>query len=396
MLNSLFGVGDLDLPSFANLVVTQGLEMQRFVEPSVDDNFCVIDGTETMNLVRLHAKFLSLPRRARMDFIRTTVLAPLPDIPETWEQKQRSLVPVIRDGAYLAIGELQAKLWSKDEALPFVYRELAPGLYIQLVIDTPDKMLCLDGTTLAQANVTFEAALEGARANLRARSRDAWIEIEPGLWEAPWRDSYTATRAQLPDVLQRVCPECDLLVALPTRDRLLVSDMTRPGAYERIVRAVIETDRSAYAITSRIYCLSDGALRAYQPYQADEAIVAKHREIMLVDAQTNYEKERDLHRQLGTRDFFPNLAIYQSRATGEIITRATWTLGVGGYFPPAEAIHFVWLNEQNEVVVMWEAPWETVEEHAFLARTDSPFPRWKAAYEPGIEWLDQYAKRLAR
>ena len=82
MFSSLFGVGDLDSGAFAKLVVTMGKECGRFLAPTVDpEGRYIVDGGETLSLRSAHATFLSLPRRDRLDYIRTVVLAPKSEQP---------------------------------------------------------------------------------------------------------------------------------------------------------------------------------------------------------------------------------------------------------------------------------------------------------------------------
>ena len=114
-----------------------------------------------------------------------------------------------------------------------------PGLYETAAIDSPTKMLAVTEDQLATRGITLDELLDTARMNLREISQDPFTEVAPGIWAAPWQDSYDAARLALPEVLQRVCT--DPLVAAPTRDLLFVAD--RPVSIQRMACGEGQADR---------------------------------------------------------------------------------------------------------------------------------------------------------
>ena len=400
MFRKLFGIGDLDPSAFTKLVAKTGIEMGRFTDPEVDaEEMTIKDASGMLDLHNVYNGFLNLPRRERDKFIRTVILAPLPDVPETWDDVKSMLLPVVRDGAYLTFAKLQMALAGIDsdtemKSTEISYRELAPGLYMTLVVDTPDKMLGVTDDRLKEWGVTFDQALEIAQAKLRRASTDKFEEIMPGLWVAPWTDSYAASRVMLPDVLQRVCT--NPLVALPNRDTMFVADPSSEEAFAKLVILLekVAEGNNGYCVTQRIYELQDKTLRLYQAPK-DHPAFASYERLLVGEQAVNYEREQDLHRQLGTEAFYAKMMAFAS-PEGEIITRAAWTKGVDEtYLPPAQALHLVELDDNaTEAIRMWEVPWSTAEANGLIKPTNTPLPRWKAGDFPSTAWLEQHGTLL--
>jgi hypothetical protein len=396
MWRKLFGIGDLDGAAFTKLVAKLGVEMGRLTDPEVNpEQMTIKDASGMLDLHNVYAGFLNAPRKQRETFIRTIVLAPLPDVPETWDEVKSMLLPVVRDGAYLTFAKLQVALAGQaGMAKQISYRELAPGIYVSLVIDTPDKMLGVTDDRLEAWGVTFEQALEIAQAKLRRASTDKFEEIMPGLWVAPWSDSYAAARLVLPDVLQRVCT--NPLVAVPNRDTLFVADPSVPEAFAKLVVLLdkINEGNNPYCITLRLYELHDKTLRAFAA-PADHAMSPTYQKLLVGEQASNYQREQDLHKELGTEAFYAKMLALMSPA-GEIVTRVAWTKGVDDtYLPPAQAIHFVELDDAKpEAFRLWEVPWKTAEASGLLTPTNALLPRWKVGAFPSQAWLAEHGTLL--
>jgi hypothetical protein len=397
MWRKLFGIGDLDGVKFTQLVVKLGVESGRLEAPDVDpDAMRITDKSGTMHLGNMHAAFLQVPRRRRLAYIHEVVLAPLPEIPETWEQIKPMLVPVVRDGAYLTFAPLHVAIAMHDETPPIARRPLAPGIFETLVVDTPNKMLVVSEDRLVDWNVSLAEALDAAYGNLRRLSQDEFTPLMPSLWVAPWSDSYAAARVMLPEILQRVCT--DPLVALPNRDTLLVADPSDPHAFALLVLALEKAvEGQHYPITRQIYQLEHKTLRAFTPpSDTPEEVMKIYQRLLVEEKATSYGREQELHRECGSEAFYAKLMAYESE-DGDIITRATWTKGVDlGYLPPVEAIQFIELDDsETEALRMWEVPWSTViAEPGMLTPTDAPLPRWKMGEFPSAAWLDANGTKL--
>ncbi len=397
MWSKIFGIGDLDGAKFTQLVAKIGVQTGRLEDPTVDpENMRIADKNGTMHLGNMYGAFKQMPRRKRLGYINEVVLAPLPDIPDTWEQIKPMLVPVVRDGAYLTFAPLQAAIAIQKETPPIAKRVLAPGIFETLVVDTPNKMLVVSEDRLTDWKVTFDEALDVAYSNLRRVSQDEFTPLMPGLWIAPWSDSYAAARVMLPEILQRVCT--DPLVALPNRDTLLLADPRMPAAFALLVVALEKAvEDQHYAITRQIYQLENKKLVAFAPpSDTPEEVIKIYERLLIEEKAMSYGREQELHKQYGTEAFYAKLMAYESK-DGEIITRATWTKGVDvGYLPPAQAIQFIELDEDvTEAVRMWEVPWSTViAEPGMLTPTNAPLPRWKMGEFPSVAWLDKNGKKL--
>lgn len=391
----LFGIGALDGAAFTRLVAKLGVESGRFVAPNVDaEAMRIRTANEQMALGNRHHMFLQVPRRQRLRFIQEIVLAAQPDAPKSWADVKATLVPVVRDAGYLAITPLHARTAmgeTEGKATTIASRPLATNIFETLVIDTPVQMVLVTEDRLVEWGVSLEEALDAAKDNLRRQSQAPFHRRAPGLWAAPWTDSYAAARVLLPDVLQRVCS--DPLVAIPSRDALFVGDARQPGVLAALLEGIELThENSRYLITPRIYHLDGKTLRDYTPgTDVDAELRAKYERLLVQHAISVYNQERELHEELDDDDIYAALLAYELD-TGEVITRATWTKGVEARLPPAQAIVFVELaDESPDPLGMWLVPWDVVAaEPGMLTPTDSPLPRWKTGEFPSREWLENH------
>lgn len=395
MWRKLFGVGKLSPAKFAELVVEVGVGNGVLENPQIDhEQFAIKAKGQLLNLANIYAAFVRMPRRARLPFITSFLVRP--ELPTTWEDVKPALLPVLRDGAYLTIAQLMVQLQPPDDVNldPTVARRpLVPGLFRTLVIDSPTSMAVVQERQLAEWGVDFDAAFDVAIGNLRAKSQDAFQQVAPGLWLAPWEDAFAAARLLLPEILQRVCT--DPLVCVPNRDVLIVADPTWPDAFPAIVtllEKIAEDER--YGITRTIYQLEHKTLRPFAIPAAPAEAVATYQRLRLAEQLEAYNQEQELRARLDDTAFYASLRAFE-REDGTLFTRVAWTEGADpSYLPPADLVTFIKLDGER-ATGMWEVPWDVVEATpGMLTKTDALLPRWRTSGFPAEAWLDAHGTRV--
>jgi hypothetical protein len=99
---------------------------------------------------------------------------------------------------------------------------------VGLVIDLADGMIHVTEESLPAWGVTFEEALELAKANLRRGSGGRFKKVADGVWYSPWSDEYDSSRLLLPDLLDRYEVKGELVAMAPRRDILLLTGTEHP------------------------------------------------------------------------------------------------------------------------------------------------------------------------
>jgi hypothetical protein len=385
----LFGIGRLTPEAFARRVADEARRRGRMANPVVDlEEFSIVDGDARLSLANVYRKFLELPRRARLDYLEKAIL-PEPSRVAGWDEARAVLRPVLRHGAYLRLAELQTRAARSDEEGHVIaHRPFAGALFATIAVDDEYQMAIVGDGHLVDWKVPFAEAFEIAVSNLRRVSDDPFVAIARGLWGAPWNDSYGAARLVLPEVLQRVCT--NPYVCVPDRDTLLVADPKVPGSLKMLLDFVAATPERAYALTNQVFVLEDKHLRAID-IERDDPAFPVYRELLVREAAESYEAERAT--QTENDELFYAKYIATMTPEGEIDTFATWTETVDTLLPPADAIMFVRLDDEGELVQHWKIAWDDlVGTPGLVQPTDSVLPRWRTLAFPPDAWLDAHKR----
>ncbi|MEO8704316.1 MAG: hypothetical protein ABI867_29955 [Kofleriaceae bacterium] len=401
MLGKVLGLGKPSGAEFTSLVASLGTERGYFVDPQIDPAaMTIVAANARLSLQPMYEVFLELPRKDRQRFIDEVVLGALDssqeEVPEPdWDSVRSMLLPVIRDAGYLACAALEiAQLAGDDPAPEIAYRELAPGLFTTLVIDDANHMSLVTQDMLAHWDVRFDIAFEIALAKLEGVSDAPFQQIAPGLWAAPWSDSYTAARLLLPDLVHRLC--ASPLVAIPDRNTLLVADPAAPNAFETLMGAISQAD-DPYPITRRIFQLEGETLREIAPPHTDAG--AAFARMFLDEKLEAYEREKTMHREACPYAEEVLISLKGLARGDDTFTTAVWTQHVEhGLLPPADFVLFQeWKDELGPQGAgkTWPVPWSrVVTEPSLVTATTRPLPRWKCLAFPSRVWLEQHSQPL--
>jgi hypothetical protein len=276
--------------------------------------------------------------------------------------------------------------WDHRQEPRIAHRAIAPGLFATLVIDLPDQMFVVTEDMLAAWHVRFDVAYEIAVARLEAASDAPFQELVPGLWAAPWSDSYAAARLLLPDLIQEVC--ASPLIAIPDRNTLLVADPAVPESFDNLVAAISQSE-DPKPITRRVFRLEGESLHEIvPPATAAGAVLSR---MILDDKLEAYEREKETHAAVlpDANEVLIRLKAYE-RTDETMFTTAAWTQGVEhGLLPPADIVTFV-----EGAGNVWPVAWShVVAEPSLVAPADRPLPRGSVQF-PSPAWLAQHSEPI--
>ncbi|MFL5240563.1 MAG: hypothetical protein ACJ8FY_00505 [Gemmataceae bacterium] len=153
------------------------------------------------------------------------------------------------------------KVWSRPlEGTP---------LFVNLVIDQPDTMSYVTEEMMAASELPADHWHEQALANLLKRTSPGNLEVvhaESGLSLCSTGDAYDATRSLLVETLRPNMPDAGCLLAVPSRDELLVLPLTAEALpHVHLMKLLAEKNyRSApYSVSDEVFWVRQGR---WQPF----------------------------------------------------------------------------------------------------------------------------------
>lgn len=168
---------------------------------------------------------------------------------------------LVRLGQPLRAMTEDAKVWSRplDDT----------GLFLNLVIDYPDRMCYVTAQLVEASGQPGSHWLEQAVTNLRARTQAEAFQViheESGMLLCDVADAYDSSRALLLDGLLPQSRDLGCFVALPGRDELLVLQVsTLALAHLHLLKILAEKNfRGApYPISDEVYWVHQGVWRLF-------------------------------------------------------------------------------------------------------------------------------------
>lgn len=269
-----------------------------------------------------------------------------------------NLMPVIRDGAALDLVSLQGSLSGAgpsgnfSPSKPFLGR-----LVITLVLDSEHATTSVSQDKLDQWGLSFEDALKLAIDNLRDRSATPRFTVrEEGVLVSGWHDVFDASRLLLTDMLYRLPIQGDPVVAIPSRDHLLVTgsgDARGQAMLAEMAVDILGTDTrplgyQLFRLANGQWTLLDIDTPAREPLRQ-----AAYRATMAM-----YDDQKKLLDQLHERDnidlFVASYRVFDNPTLGGFISSAQWTRDVDALLPQADYIWFYCTRGKEIVSVAWE------------------------------------------
>lgn len=224
----------------------------------------------------------NLYRRARQAGARDTWPALITDFLRTVEgigaaQEVPADLRAVADQLLVRLGNVQAPVPADR---PWAQPLAGTGLFINLVIDYPDRLCYVTESMMAASGSSPQVWLQRALENLHARTPADCLPIvhpETGIRLCALGDSYDSSRALL---LDRLMPEVGpdgLFVALPVRDQLLALTVSREAlGHVHLLRGYAQKSYRTlpYPISDQVFWVREGEWHLFAiTLQPDQVII---------------------------------------------------------------------------------------------------------------------------
>lgn len=313
-----------------------------------------------IHLYNAHADACRQPPSRRAQVIERYLSAFLDTATADVDKSPARLLPIVRFRAVFESTPLLHRVSGHafDASLAVPYRPLAGDLAVALGLDREHSIATVNRGQLDAWGMDFETALAQAIANLRERSTGAF-EAVGNVLVSPWRDTYDASRLLLEDLLYRLPLKGDPVIALPSRDVLLVTgskDERGLAELARMTMAVLHDETRP--LSEQPLVLRDGQWLTFESAEPcpDELLEARYRRVLGFH-QDQKEMLDKVHERDGIDLFVASYRVYRDEASGRFTSLAQWTRGVATLLPRAEQL---WLHcdRDDELLVV---PWADAE-----------------------------------
>jgi len=346
--------------AFARLVLRRIVKQNPELAAKAKYNpssFAIATGKDdtTIYLSNAYAEYLDAPvfqRNRVIAFYATLNTQAQQAIPSDFEAAKGSLLPRVRERAYLAFMPLQFKL--KNIKVPqAAHRLLSEHLTVEIVHDTPQSMSSIPPSQLTDWGISFEDALQVARDNLWKISNDKWLQPQPGLHVAPWEDFHSASRLFLHDLIWQLPVKGNHVAMIPNRNILLVTGDQDTAGLLKMAELVNTAMQEPRFMTGTAFRLNNSAWEHFLPPENSPA----HKPLRILHLQSlaqMYAEQKELLEEIFKKETLeahlggaesPDHAFigtFSVADNGESLsTFAAWTQGIEILLPQTDRIAFV-------------------------------------------------------
>jgi hypothetical protein len=310
-------------------------------------------------------------------------------VPKLWTLAQTRLFPLLRSRYEILSLEIATR-GAAAPRLPRATQRFHPLLDIVLGYDHGQTITQIAADKIAEWGVSLEAAIERARANLRALPSPTWTRITQGVWKLESREGYTESFLQLPKVFERLPAKGAPLAMIPNRGVLLATGFEEPGGTAALIGAAIKSLQEApWPLSGDLFHMTPGGAEPYTPTGADGDHLATAQKI---DRASIYGAQRDalnkLHESTKTDRFVASYKLTAPQSNPTVASSwCTWTEGVDALLPVTDRVIFV--RDPTGTKQLLQVPWADVERvvgHYFQATPEDP-PRVRVNQFPTpAEW----------
>jgi hypothetical protein len=326
----------------------------------------------------------------------------------SFEAARPTLLPRVREASYWTAFDLNTRAQQAASPKPtdkppldnFVLRPLADGLVVEVVRDEPTQIVSAGRSLLDRWGVPFADVMAAARDNLWKLSNADWVQVRPGLFASPWRDTHDASRLALHGLIWQLPVRGRHVAAVPNRNVLLVTgdeDGDNLIAMAALVAQVLTEPRP---MTGTAFRLDGTAWHPFLP-PADSPAHWPLRLVAMESTARDYAEQAGLLDALHAatqQDVFVAKHSLRQRPDQTLLTNTTWADGVGNALMPAADFVFFGGSVDGQRVAHGFAPWDrvmTVAGHR-TEPTDLYPPRWRVRSFPTPDELTamQLAEQL--
>lgn len=161
------------------------------------------------------------------------------EVPMEWAVIAPLVRPVLRHQPSLTGVWLDAATRQQRDIWDGAFTQFAPGVALCVAADRPDTIMLLNRDSLGELGVTFEVALEQARANLAAMAPPEFRLDVNGYFISNDGDLYDASRLLLADYAQSLPLAGEPIVIPLARNGVFVADSAKPESFAALIDHVL-------------------------------------------------------------------------------------------------------------------------------------------------------------
>ncbi|EHP44846.1 hypothetical protein OR16_00950 [Cupriavidus basilensis OR16] len=234
------------------------------------------------------------------------------------------------------------------------YLPFGEDCVILLAVDYPETTSTLLNGPSVSWQLTLEQALRIAGDNLRDHTAEAFVPVAQGVYQGAWRDGYEASRALLPDVLERVPVRGRPVFMMPTREVLLVTGDQDAAGQLRMAELSLQASRQGRTISPAMFCYQPGGVAHAVPTgnevshfaPASEEAARHLAHLARLYRKEEYDTQKAALDRLNQRDgadvFLASYLLYGHQDDPlSSFSLTTWTRGVDTSLPCADRIALV-------------------------------------------------------
>jgi len=270
----------------------------------------------------------------------------------------KNLMPVIRDKTMFENAILMGRLSGVTKTSNNTPTEPFLGhLVIALVVDSEHSTMTVSQGKLEEWGLDFNSALKLAINNLRDKTEEKFRTNGKGVFISAWCDVYDASRLLLTDMLYRLPIQGDPVVAIPSRNHLLVTGSRNEQGIAEITDLTVEVlTNDTRPLAEQLFQFCDGKWLLFEGTIPGKERLNKARCLRTIGV---YEDQKKLLTQVYEKEkndiFVASYRVYDNPELGGFIGTTQWTRGVVTLLPKSD---YLWLycNLRKEIIsVRWDA-----------------------------------------
>nr|WP_199047149.1 DUF1444 family protein [Dyella sp. ASV24] len=359
------GTSKLSQEAFAEIALKQMSKMKLFSELTYEaDRFCIRfkDSNAqvmTFNLHNVFKDYVKADSKDRLGVLKKYIqgFATSADM-SNGEVAMRNLLPVVRDRAMFEYALLNGRLSGIHKAsnvvpmLPFFGH-----LVVALVVDSEHSTSSVNSGKLTEWGIDFPRAMEVAIANLRDRTETKFNPVGRGVFISAWSDVFDASRLLLTDMLHRLPIKGDPVIAIPSRNHLLVTGSgNEQGISDLIDIAEDILTNDTRPLAAQLFQFHDGSWKVFDGGQHAREKLARPEYLRRLGVYADQKKLLDqIHEKEGVDVFVASYLVYENPELGGLFGVAQLTRGVRTLLPRADYVWFYCTENREVISVPWAA-----------------------------------------
>ena len=340
-------------------------------------------GEQVINLGNLYLEYSRAPRRARASFRDKyrAILAPprAAQVTALWSVAQTNIYPLLRSRFERIAIDIQYR--GKDPLPPRAAKPFLGKLDMAIGYDHGSTVTQVPASTVIEWGVTLDAALDRARANLRALAPPRWVSAGPTVWSLDSPGSYAESFLQFPKIFERLAVKGTPLAMIPNRGVLLATGTDESGGIAALLNAAKNSMQGApWPLCADLFRITATGPELYDPDDPNTAVLAT---LQKIDLAGLYKEQKEAlekyHASIQDDVFVATYALMgKKHRPEEAQSWCAWTQGVHSLLPVTDFIAFVWdLDKPERKTAL--VPWVEAERLVghYLKPTGEEPPRWR-------------------